>query len=265
MISTNATDPAAAQSVHTNRPKILLIDEVDVFFSKEFYGNVYTPSTVLRDPTVTALINFIWESRANLSYKLVMGSTEFKACCQRYANWEPVIVEAVKNMLYDIKNFESHDYIIKDDKIGYKEQDNIVFNSVYGYKTLFAYYSSVDKGRITKKSLEENIGILVKCGSFSHADVPQEFSYILGVTGTLRSLSEPEKYVVENDYNIKKKTYAPSVFGANNLKFSLKNVNDYMTVIEREMNSKLCPNGYKYKILLINYCCFINFFLIFVH
>ncbi len=76
---------------------------------------------------------------------------------------------------------------------------------------------------------------------------------------------EPEKYVVENDYNIKKKTYAPSVFGANNLKFSLKydilieNVNDYMTVIEREMNSKLCPNGYKYKILLINYCCFINF------
>ncbi len=265
MISTNATDPAAAQSVHTNRPKILLIDEVDVFFSKEFYGNVYTPSTVLRDPTVTALINFIWESRANLTYKLVIESTVFKACCQRYANWEPVIDEAVKNMLYDIKNFESHDYIIKDDKIGYKEQDNIVFNSVYGYKTLFAYYSGFDRIKITKKSLEENIGILVKCGSFSYADVPQEFSYILGVTGTLKSLSEPEKYVVENDYNIKKKTYAPSVFGANNLKFSLKydilieNVNDYMTVIEREMNSKLCPNGYKYKILLINYCCFINF------
>jgi hypothetical protein len=28
------------------RAKILLIDEVDVFFSREFYGNIYTPSIV---------------------------------------------------------------------------------------------------------------------------------------------------------------------------------------------------------------------------
>jgi hypothetical protein len=28
-------------------PKILLIDEVDVFFNKDFYGNIYTPSTKL--------------------------------------------------------------------------------------------------------------------------------------------------------------------------------------------------------------------------
>ena len=100
MILTNAMDPAAAQSAQTNRSSILLIDEVDVFFSKEFYGNLYTPSTVLRDPTVIALTNFIWESRARLTYKLVQDSTEFKACCQRYVNWQSIVDEAVKNMLF---------------------------------------------------------------------------------------------------------------------------------------------------------------------
>jgi len=29
---------------HSPRKKILLVDEVDVFFSKEFFGQYYTPS-----------------------------------------------------------------------------------------------------------------------------------------------------------------------------------------------------------------------------
>ena len=258
MISKNDADSSVVQRAQTNRLKILLIDEVDVFFSKEFYGNVYTPSTIIRDPTIAALTNLIWQSRSKLTYELIKDSDEFKECCKRYSNWEPVVNEAVKNMIYDIKNFESHDYIIRDDKIGYKEQDNVVFNSVYGYKTLFAYYSGFSKGNITQKSLGENIGILIKCGSFSYADIPEEFKYILGVTGTLKSLSEPERFVIENDYNIKIKTYAPSVFGANNLKFSplndifIENINDYTAVIEKEMKSKLCPYGY-FEILIYLY------------
>jgi hypothetical protein len=44
----------------------------------------------------------------------------------------------------------------------------------------------------------------------------------MGVTGTLKCLSESEKYVVEKDYKILKFTYTPSVFGANNLVFAPK-------------------------------------------
>lgn len=43
-------------------------------------------------------------------------------------------------MLEDLKDYIDHGYVIKDDKIGYKEQDNIVFNIALRYKTLFAYY-----------------------------------------------------------------------------------------------------------------------------
>lgn len=42
------------------RPEILLIDEVDVFFSKNFYGEVYRPNAQLKDPLINILTDFIW-------------------------------------------------------------------------------------------------------------------------------------------------------------------------------------------------------------
>jgi hypothetical protein len=40
--------------------KILLVDEVDNFFSKEFYGNTYNPCTFINSPNVIEIIKFIW-------------------------------------------------------------------------------------------------------------------------------------------------------------------------------------------------------------
>jgi hypothetical protein len=47
------------------RPRVLLIDEVDVFFSKDFYGNSYRPSLNLSDKTINDLISLIWKERKN--------------------------------------------------------------------------------------------------------------------------------------------------------------------------------------------------------
>jgi hypothetical protein len=33
----------------------------------------------------------------------------------------PLLDEACKDILYDIKNFKGHDYVTKDGKIGYKD------------------------------------------------------------------------------------------------------------------------------------------------
>ena len=41
----------------------LLIDEVDVFFSDEFYGNEYRPLALLRHPAVSAFIIHAWDNR----------------------------------------------------------------------------------------------------------------------------------------------------------------------------------------------------------
>ena len=72
---------AMKNSQDTQRAKILLIDEVDVFFSGEFYGNVYTPSASLRDPTIKSLIQLIFQqrqSRLNLNRNHLRRTYRFK-------------------------------------------------------------------------------------------------------------------------------------------------------------------------------------------
>ena len=44
-------------------PNILLIDEVDVFFNREYYGNSYNIATSLKDETISNLIDYIWNNR----------------------------------------------------------------------------------------------------------------------------------------------------------------------------------------------------------
>ena len=228
------------------RAKILLIDEVDVFFSREFYGNIYTPSINLQDPSITSLVNCIWTQRkSKLTLTQIKQTDEYKACCNRYSDWELLINEAIKDMLVDVQNFQSYDYIVKNDRIAYKEQDNIVYNAVYGYKTLFAYYYEHEKGHITKESLHANVNIRINCGSFSYTEIPLEFQYIIGVTGTLETLSDSEKNVIQNDYKIMKYTYIPSVFGKNNLRFQpeddimIENNENYFNQIKTEINRRL--------------------------
>jgi len=149
-------------------------------------------------------------------------------------------------MLADLKTFESHDYVAKDDKIGYKEQDNIVFDTSYGYKTLFAYFLEHEKGAISKDSLNKNINILIRLGSFSYAEVPLKFNSILGVTGTLETLSAPEKEIIENVYNIKFKTFIPSCYGRNNLNFNPRD----NVLVESELNHyKIITQEISHKIL----------------
>ena len=48
------------------KPRVLLIDEVDVFFSDTFYGNIYTPLALLKDPIINNLTSYLFENRATM-------------------------------------------------------------------------------------------------------------------------------------------------------------------------------------------------------
>ncbi len=43
--------------------RIILIDEVDVFFSKEFFSKMYEPIAQIKNEHVTALLDFMWNNR----------------------------------------------------------------------------------------------------------------------------------------------------------------------------------------------------------
>lgn len=41
---------------------ILLIDEIDVFFSKDFYGQVYTPGFLYKNEKIIEIIKYIYKN-----------------------------------------------------------------------------------------------------------------------------------------------------------------------------------------------------------
>jgi len=240
-VKTNFISPVIA---NTDRAKILLIDEVDIFFNKEFYGNVYNPAASLKGPEITNLIHYIWNNRNSLNFNSLKTSAEYRACCTRYTQWIGLVEEASKSMILDVKNF-NHSYIVLEDKIGYKKQDSISFNTYVGYKTMFAYFKECENEKITTHSRDENVFMKINCGSFSFAELPSKFSYIMGVTGTLKTLSDPEQQVIRENYHIMKKTYSPSVFGVNNRQFKnesdikIETLADYYNSISREVTDRL--------------------------
>jgi hypothetical protein len=60
------------------RPQILLIDEVDVFFSSDFYGNIYKPQAQIQHILISKLTDFIWEERQKKIKELSKMTTEEK-------------------------------------------------------------------------------------------------------------------------------------------------------------------------------------------
>ncbi|KAL4489804.1 hypothetical protein ABPG72_022444 [Tetrahymena utriculariae] len=227
------------------KPKILLIDEVDVFFSQDFYGKLYNPIARIQDQCIIDLAEFIWKKRNNhLPLKTVQETDIYKQCITKFKNLSCIIDEAIKDMISDSRNFQ-HKYIVQNRQIGYQEQDGISFNITYGYKTLFAYFYEREQDTVSEEKLKENTFISVKCGSFSYSEIPFKFNCIVGVTGTLETLSVPEKNIVQNIYHITKDTYIPSVFGKNNRKFAqesdtrVENQDDYFKVLREQINTNL--------------------------
>ena len=126
-------------------------------------------------------------------------------------------------MLVALKSYQSSTYIVQNDKIVYVEGESIVDNVVRGYDTIWAYYHENERGNISQSSLNDNVGVILNCGTFSYAEMPHDFEYIAGVTGTLKTLAKSEKDILKKVYEIHKMTYMPSVFGSSNRTYNSMN------------------------------------------
>lgn len=244
----SGNEAKAQPKKQNNRPAILLIDEVDVFFDSDFYGNIYSPTTVIKHAHIRALTDYIWQNKTkNLTLKTIKGEAIYEECAKTFKNYQKLLDEAIKAMLLDLKDFDKENYVVKDGKIGYEDQDGISFNRANGYRTLFAYYHEHEKdpAKITDTSLQQCVGLYVKCGDFSYAEIPLRFEKIVGVTGTLDTLTKAQKEVIEDKYKIQTYAYMPSVFGKNHLIFhekadvTIANSDDYFMKIRAEIELRL--------------------------
>ena len=246
------SNAASSKRPPSKRQKVLLIDEVDVFFSPDFYGNTYRPFAKIEDPTVSALIDKVWSERNPLPpFSQLQQTKEYQACLRRFPGFDSLIAESVKTMFHDLKDLDEHKklYKVLDDKIGYKDQDKISFNISYGYKTLFAYYKENRDGHISTASLASKKYMTIDCGAISFAEVPKMYTYRLGVSGTLRTLSDRQKELLRTEYTIHKYTFTPSVYGTSRQDYApdrdivLEPQNGHWSAITNEVVSRSKTGG----------------------
>ena len=200
------------------RDKVLLIDEVDIFFSKDFYGALYTPSAVVKHPAISGLLKMIWAQKTTIAYNSALTSPEYKVCLDAFPKRSHMLLaEALKDMVAAAKTEIQKNYLVINDKIGYKDQDSISFKKSYGYATSFTYLLENQEKNISDSSLEDYMGLIIKSSSFSFAEIPKKaYKFIMGVTGTLKTLADSQKKILKDNYHLKKSTYMPSVFGEAN-------------------------------------------------
>ena len=202
------------------RRKVLLIDEVDMFLNDRFYGKLHASSVIVKSGSIKMLFDAIWQKKTFRSLDEVKALSAYQTCAIDYSHWTSLLDKAVEEMLGALESFSSSPYIVQNDKIVYVQGESIVDNVLHGYRTMWTYYHENEKGSISQSSLESNIGLIINCGNFSYAELFQDFSYIGGVTSTLKTLIQVEKDILRKVYALNKNTYIPSMFGKSNRSFN---------------------------------------------
>ena len=231
------TLPEEKQS-SSDRKTILSIDETDVFFSEAFYGSLYQPMITLQFDEMTQLINMIWDKHCKkqaLTLDMLKATQEYEACLDKMKQYQQLLENSVHNMLIDLGGYQKdqgHNYELSErGHIIYAYQDGTSDKITKGYLTLWAYFHESKKGNIDRSVFKEQVGLQVSCGLFPYSDLlkKQPYQAILGVTGTLADMSDVEREVVAQEFNINSQTFLPSAFGSKELESSSRK--DYTLTI----------------------------------
>jgi hypothetical protein len=190
-ISASASSPGASKMAK----RVLLLDEVDVCLSPDFYGQAYIPGKLFVSNESRAILRFIWErwqsSGSRLDLDELYRLPEYGALVQHFHHEvTPLINAHLNQMIQDVSDFSNPPYVVVEEggkyQIGYKHLDSISTNEVHGYKTAFAYlHESFNKSYDINP--DPFLGFSFNFGLFSFAEMPKSkmFKAILGVTGTL--------------------------------------------------------------------------------
>jgi len=205
---------------------ILLFDEVDVFFQEDFLGNTYNPIVFIWREEMKSLMKYAWDARLSLDISKLKETSDYKSLENEFGS--EFMSRIAQQIVYSLQNLSSHDYVATPQgKIGYKMHGTVETNFTYPYSTAFCYLQEVERQNpsFQRHHAEVNLGnIIVGCGNFSYAEIPNAYVAILGVTGTLKPLTNYEKKeIIENMYRIKKTTITPSIYGGSDCRFGKDN------------------------------------------
>jgi hypothetical protein len=223
----NSSPSTPSAPLRTTEKRILLLDEVDVFFSPDFFGRTYNSAAYYYSADTKTIIQYIWDNRlAGINLTKIRALPAYKSLqCICNPAALPLLEREISSMLRDVNNFSNPPYelVTQGDgsmKIGYKILDSVCFGTQYGYNKAFAYLHEASRHSIDLSRHKTEFSLRIRCGRFSYAELPKwAFQGIIGVTGTLSSLSPAEQTIIADEYNLKTYTYTPSMYGESKLTF----------------------------------------------
>ena len=205
--------------------EILLVDELDVFFGSDFYGQTYNQGAKLRDTEVTEILQYIWVEHKSVGGQLrlsdVKATGPYRNLIRKYPRFTDIIDNEIVLMMSQVKKVNDEPRYRLDpisNRIGYKIMDTYEYDVTYGYCTMFAYLQEADKGKLrdVDLTLAQVLSMTISCGQFSYANISPK--RILGVSGTIAAMGLYEREVLAK-YGIDRFVYIPSVYGESNFKF----------------------------------------------
>lgn len=206
----------------TASKKLFFVDEVDVLFSPKFLGKTYNPAVELTSDAFKRLILNIWDNRTSFSkqsksdfIKNVRENSFMREFLQTYPGVE-ALADLIITQIYDgfIGIFQNnHFYSCYKGQIAYLDEvANIMQTTTsYGCYTPFAAAKEYRLGNIEETELDRRVMFLLRAGRLSYAEMPKNYTHVIGVTGTLFPLSRFEDKVLR-DHNIYLKSPIPTVF-----------------------------------------------------
>jgi hypothetical protein len=107
--------------------------------------------------------------------------------------------EAIKQMIVDVADIENYPHKPNKGYIGYDIGGTYTTEAKDSYKTMFAYYYHYENDAqnqsddsVSLETLENEKVLGINCAEYSYAEGPLTFSMIMGVTGTLQTLSKEQ-------------------------------------------------------------------------
>ncbi|XP_042912712.1 uncharacterized protein [Parasteatoda tepidariorum] len=236
LVLNNLTTPVVSTIQKFER--VLLIDEVDVFFSEDFYGTVFSPIVGVAVPALLKIQPKIWDivqngvlEKNNILEQISVFISELLKD-ENYVDFrhllkttsvlfEKELERMVIDAIYVFKNAD------RKGQFKINQQGSICFKDKYfQYRTkvYVSYQNSFNYFRLKKENYDDNsysnFGyLLLKMGSISYASLPLRYQSILGVSGTLLNLNDSEKNSLKN-YGIQTLSAMPSFFGERKLVFT---------------------------------------------
>jgi len=204
----------ASETREGHPQEILLLDEVDMFFSPSFYGRTHDQVLQMAMPEASELLRYIWQlDIASVKVEEVEASDQFKQLKRALQGFSFIADREVQQMCHDRQSFENerkpYHVDVYGKQIGYKVFGSICYDIIHGYQTAFAYLKEEHRFGKAEAAMERALSLRVSCGHFCYDDIHP--ACILGVSGTLSSVDEHQRAILAN-YKFTMFTVMPSVY-----------------------------------------------------